>query len=253
MCQERKSGLYDTVLIVCLPLHPPPLSFFVTHRLLFKSIGISSLEKFDSFPLMREYAYLEQLMPKYFDNNSYTVMRIPIFYQFFYYLGPMMEDENKICLPVSDHAKWCAIDMKDALDAIYKLSNPTKENTKNKTQFQFTPERNYNSEDLITAANEGLDRSMTYKEVKRTEMIKYLEHMSNDNRFTERPPEDPSLFPLGQYLNRHFVNTLVEYWQMSHLGYTDTIADDLKDAIDRQPLELKKFFSANRHQFKRLC
>lgn len=179
-------------------------------------------------------------------------MRLPLFHQFFFYMGPLMEDENKICLPVSEHIQWCVIDMEDALDAIVQLSSIVK-GKKNKTLFNFTPsQHNYDVKDLVSAANKALDRDMTFEKMNRSSMRDYLKDLCNDNRFRERPSEGHGMFPLGRYLNETNINTILDYWELPEAKHTDVISQDLEDAIGHNPTSLKDFFHRNREQFKRL-
>ncbi|ORE04028.1 hypothetical protein BCV72DRAFT_295375 [Rhizopus microsporus var. microsporus] len=225
----------------------------VDYMTLFSVIGVDAVKKEDNrLEELKDYRYLEDLIPKYFSKDNYCIMRLPLFHQFFFYMGPLMEDENKIRLPVSEHAQWCAIDMEDALDAIVQLSNVVK-GKKNKTLFNFTPsQHNYDVKDVVSAANKALDRDMTFEKSSRSSMRGYLKDLRDDNRFRERPSESHGMFPLGRYLNETNINTILDYWELSEAKHTDVISQDLEDAIGRSPTSLKDFFHHNREQFKRL-
>ncbi|KAI9278050.1 hypothetical protein BY458DRAFT_503637 [Sporodiniella umbellata] len=200
---------------------------------------------------MEEYAQLEKSVAQVYDENSHCVIRLPLFYQFFYYLGPMMmdDDQQTIGLPVSKGANWDLLAMEDGIDGILALSTPNRQ--KNRTLFELTPsDHTLNATALITAANQGLDREMTYQQLKPVEMTHYLERIHNDSRFRGGLPGNA--LPLGQYLNKYSIGTLLDYWALSECGHTDKITDDLKNAIGRLPMALENFFRENRHHFTKL-
>lgn len=202
--------------------------------------------------------------------------------QFFYYFGPMMEDENKICLTVHHKkSKWGSIDLADMVDAVYNLSDSeNKQNFNNLGQlyisnlkknnrnlFEFTPRHNFSAEQLVDNASKGLERkNMTYERIDSDRMFNYLRRIQNDNRFrgrlyqqpnaiieanNESDADRPYTFPLGRYLNDNHIETLIEYLHLIDQGKTDKTSDDLIDALGRDPQDLFQFFKRNRDQFRR--
>ncbi|KAI8646801.1 hypothetical protein BD408DRAFT_380072 [Parasitella parasitica] len=232
---------------------------------------------------LADYYRLEKFLSKHFDRNSHTVMRSAMWHQFYYYYGPMIEDENKIKLPVHEKAEFGSIDLADLVDAVYNLSSfPTDEavysslahlyitnlRKKNKTLFEFTPSSNITPEQLIKAASEGLERKdMTYEKISPKTLYDYLRRIHNDNRFRQRPiqsatdivvhkpqlKEDrPYTFPLGRYLNDIAIEGILEYWKLADSNKQAHVSGDLEKAIDRRPTTVYKFFKHNRDQFSRL-
>ncbi|CEP13712.1 hypothetical protein [Parasitella parasitica] len=232
---------------------------------------------------LTEYCRLEKFLSKHFNHNSYTVMRSAMWHQFYYYYGPMIEDENKIKLPVHEKAEFGSIDLADLVDAVYNLSSfPAEEavysnlahlyitnlRKKNKTLFEFTPSGTITPGQLVKAASVGLERKdMTYEKISPETLYDYLRRIHNDNRFRQRPiqsatdivvhkpilKEDrPYTFPLGRYLNDIVIEGILEYWTLADSNKQSHVSDDLEKAIDRRPTAVGKFFKHNRDQFSRL-
>lgn len=237
---------------------------------------------------LNDYRHLEKCVSQHFNHNSYCVMRSAMWHQFYYYFGPMMEDKNKIQLPVHDKAEFGSIDLADLVDAIYNLSAFPEQDShddgggfvslaqlyvanlkkKNKTLFEFTPRHTITPKELAQSAADGLERkNMTYETVSPETLYDYLRRIHNDNRFRQRPlqratdtverqlnlrEDRPYTFPLGRYLNDHVIQGILEYWKMADAGKEKHATDDLEKAIDRHPTTVDQFFKNNRDQFNRL-
>lgn len=214
---------------------------------------------------------LEKQVADGFDKKSHCIVQSAMWSQFFYYFGPMMEDENQIKLTVHKKAKWGCIELADMVDAVYNLSdNPNEQGEtnlgqiyvsnlkkKNCTLFRFTARHNFSAEQLVEHASQGLERSnMTYEKIDSDSMFDYLRRLHKDNRFRVRPHHSsmdrPYTFPLGRYLNDEHIETLIEYLQLIDRGKADITTDTLTDALDHEPQDIGKFFKKNRNQFNLL-
>jgi hypothetical protein len=246
----------------------------------------------NKFKNLNQFYQLEKRLAHYFDHNSYCIFRSTTWNQFFYYFGPMVEDENKIELTVGKKTKFGSIDLADLVDAVYNLSNDEncvsneqqsaakgKETAitnlgqlyvsnlkkKNQTVFEFTPRHNITAEQLVEYASKALEReNMTYEQIDSAKLYDYLHRIHNDNRFRARPiqhandiitdldADRPYTFPLGQYLNDNQIKTLIEFWNLVDMINTDKVSDDLVKALDRKPQDVYHFFKRNKDQFRRL-
>jgi hypothetical protein len=214
-----------------------------------------------------------------------------MWHQFFFYFGPMMEDQNKIKLIIDKKSKWNTIDLADLVDATYNLSNQDYNDDetnktefknladkyvfnlkkKNKTLFEFTARHNMTAEQLVETASEGLGpKEMTYEKVASNELFDYLNRIHHDNRFRHRPhqiaqdlsdrlsnaaalgEDRPYTFPLGQFLNDQVIKMLIESEELVNAGHGDKMTEHLAKALDRYPITIKHFFKYNRDQFRRL-
>lgn len=202
----------------------------------------------------------------------------------------MIEDENKICLPIGKQREWGSVDLADFLDGVYNISSEDYDEKnqqsfhnlaekyvfvlrkKNKRLFQFTASHKVTALKVVKAASHGLEKpDMTYEKIETDKLFKYLKSLKDDNRFRERPiqqvidssfmnidsDEDlardrPYTFPLGKYLNDDFIQTLIELWELLDSGKVDIITDQLEKALHRKPLKIEDFFKRNRDQFRRL-
>lgn len=235
-----------------------------------------------------EYCHLEKFVAKHFNNKSHCIMRSSMWHQFFYYYGPMIEDENKIQLPMREKTEFGSIDLNDLVDAVYNLSsfsdikNDTQQHIynnlaqlyianlreRNKTLFEFTPRHNITPEKLIQAVTDGLEhKNMTYEKTSSETMYDYLRRIHNDNRFRQRPiyqcatdigedqfklnEDRPYTFPLGRNLNNCVIEDIVEYWKLADSGKEQHETDDLERAIGRHSTTVDQFFKHNKDQFNR--
>lgn len=221
---------------------------------------VTSANKFEN---LNQYLELEKKVADNFNNDSYCIIQAPIFHQFFYYFGPMIDDYLQIALTVDKLSEWCSIDLGDLASAVFKLSSlDSSQNRpkKNQTLFRFTGRHTVTAEQMVGYASKGLEReNMTYKKIDSGEMYDYLYRIHGDNRFRERPNhsliegEDRShLFPLGEYLNKNCIDTLIEYWRLIDSEGTDKTSDHLDKALEDKSLSLKRFFKDNKGQFQRL-
>lgn len=239
---------------------------------------------------LNQFLALEKQVAENFGRNNYCIVRSAMWDQFFYFFGPMIEDENKICLPVEKSREWGSIDLADYLDAVYNISSEDYDEKsgqafhnlgeqyvtilrkKNKRSFQFTASHNVTALEIVKAVSHGLDKpDMTYEKVKSNKMFDYLNSIQDDNRFRERPSQQvidasfldddsdvdiardrPYTFPLGKYLNKDCIETLIEAWELLDSGKADKITDQLEKALHRKPLNVEDFFKRNRDQFRRL-
>lgn len=240
---------------------------------------------------LKQFLHLEKEVSKTFSKDSYCIVRSTLWHQFFYYFGPMIEDENQIIFTADKECKWSMIDLADLVDAVYNLSSEEYDQLsstcsnlgqyyaanlhkkKNITLFEFTGTHKITPKDAIKAASHGLQREgMTYKVVDEEVMYDYLYRIHNDNRFRQRPiqhandisvsldhdntnylaKDRPYTFPLGRYLNKNLIQTLIEYWEVVGTGKADIITDQLEKAIHRKPQDLHEFFKNNQDQFRRL-
>ncbi|KAI8091905.1 hypothetical protein BDF21DRAFT_490581 [Thamnidium elegans] len=232
-------------------------------------LGIDKLEekittKINKLENLNQYLELEKKVADNFDYKNYCIIQAPIFHQFFYYFGPMIEDHDQIQLTIKKHKEWCSIDLGDLATAVFNLSYPDycqDRPKKNQILFKFTGRHIITAEQLVEYASEGLERkSMTYKQFDSQEMYNYLHRIHGDNRFRERPNhhsliegKDRSyLFPLGEYLNDNCIKTLIEYWNFVDTKGSDKTSDDLEQALRAKSQTLKKFFKNNKDQFQRL-
>lgn len=185
-----------------------------------------------------------------FDKDSFCIFRSTLWHQFFWYFGPMIENQNKIELNLHEKVKWGTIDLSDLVQAIIQLSIDTGDCKENQTVFEFTPSLVMNTKEMVQAASQGLDlKDMTYNQVDPSVLCKYLSKIHDDNRFKSRPNH---MFPLGQYLNQHLIQLIIEYLELlNQLTRIDT-TKDLEHAIKRQPHSIQDFFKQNKHQFKQL-
>ncbi|KAI8386948.1 hypothetical protein BD560DRAFT_321178, partial [Blakeslea trispora] len=220
------------------------------------------------------------------------IFRTPLWHQIFYYFGPMIDDKQAIMLPVGKDREWQTIDLEDLVNAVYRLSNSKDESgshacfgqflysnlrKENQTIFELTMPDNFTSSELARSAGQGLQRdNLRFEHAKAHDIIQYLERIHHDNRFKERPtaapfsssssspspspshsPSDtttdqPSTFPLGRYLHKGVIKSLVEWWQLVDEGYTIKPTSQLEHAIGKKPRSIQTFFEANRDQFRRL-
>ncbi|KAI8882679.1 hypothetical protein K501DRAFT_250920 [Backusella circina FSU 941] len=240
----------------------------VNYVVLFSFIGVENLTPDESrkdFKNLAQYQALEDKLRYLFHKDYHCIIRIGFLNQLFYYLGPMFEDKNQMRLSVNEESKWSSTDLADIVDAVYSLSftdiySDSSEKNKNKTLFIFTPKDTLTARDVVSAANEGLNKNMTYDMVKQKELTIYLQEIHNDNRFRTRPFEQleslkkdrPYTFPLGKYLTNTYIDTLLEWWLLSDDRFTDVTSDDLRRALGCPPHTIKQFFKQNSDQFRLL-
>ncbi|KAG2198423.1 hypothetical protein INT47_009000 [Mucor saturninus] len=247
----------------------------VDYLAMFSFLGLDGLEGLEENKMkhLNQMLQLEKKVPEHFDKKSYCIIQSAIWSQFFYFFGPMIEDNNEIRLTVHKKAKWGTIDLGDLVDAVYNLSDPSgveqtgKESLgqlyvsnlkkKNCTLFQFTPRHNFSAEQLVHDASQGLEREdMTYEKTDASRLKDYLRGIQNDNRFRERPHhhtvDRPYTFPLGRYLKKGVIETLMEYLDFIDKGKADIETNQLADALGRDPQDVRHFFKDNRDQFRHL-
>ncbi|OBZ81815.1 hypothetical protein A0J61_10136 [Choanephora cucurbitarum] len=247
----------------------------VEYLAMFSYLGVESLQQKEtnSFPYLTQYHQLEQQVEQSFGRENYCIFRAPLWHQTFYYFGPMIDDRQAIMLPVAKDKKWQTIDLGDLVDAVYNLSAGEDKSSmcfsqllvsnlrkENQTVFELTLPDNFTSSELAASAGQGLQRhSLKFEQTKAEDVVQYLERIHRDNRFKERPTvvpssdrDHPSTFPLGQYLHKGVIKTLIEWWQLIDEGYSIKPTDQLERAINKKPRSIRAFFEVNRDQFRRL-
>lgn len=223
--------------------------------------------------MLREYHQIEEHVQREFQNKS-CIVRYPIFDQFYYYLTPMVEDRNKMMLPVERNRKWSSVNIRDVVDAVYRLSREHgKRNNQEfgrlgeKHRWEFTPSQARSGEEIARGMSRALDKEQVqYEKISEQELRQYLEGIRQDKRFKHRPqqehrPNDPNEqsrkdqpedFPLGDYLHKEVIQLIMEFWEMANRGDADKTTRDLEEALGRKPQDLHEYFQNNRDQFQRL-
>lgn len=203
-------------------------------------------------------------------RENHCVVRSAMFNQMFYYLAPMVEDRNQLCLPVNKDRRWGSVNIRDVADAVWRLSRQ-KESSRigpfgKKRLYEFTPQRNRNGPEIAQSMSEGLgmERKVEYRQIPKEEIMKYLEGIREDERFRRRPESSnrdnqdsshhdrPHNFPLGRFLNEHMIYLMCEYWLLADRGEMDKVSRDMQEALGREPQDLRQYFESNRDQFRRL-
>ncbi|KAI8137751.1 hypothetical protein BJV82DRAFT_583409 [Fennellomyces sp. T-0311] len=213
----------------------------------------------------------EQVEQQYHDN--YSVIRNPIFNQIFYYLTPMIEDRNRLELPVGPERKWSSVDVRDVAEAVYRLSRQNGPqqgvffgNLGEQRLRQFTGRAARNGQEIAREYSQALNREeqVQYRQIQPQELENYLNGIRDDQRFSDRPRERaggddeknrrdrPHSFPLGRFLNQEFIRLIVEFYGLADRGNTELTTNDLQQALGRQPQELREYFENNRDNFNRL-
>ena len=245
-----------------------------------------STENHNKMKNLKQFLQLEQVVSDTFDKDSYCIFRSSMWNQFFYYFGPLIEDENEIRLTVPDDCEFSLIDMADLLDAVYNLSKGEHDDAsayhnlselyianlkkKNQTLFEVTATKNITPKGITKAVSQALGyHDMTYKKIDEKEMHAFLRKIRQDNRFRLRPDQKasditsakddedlgrdrPYTFPLGRYLNDNLIDTLVEQWELIGSGKVDKLTNHLEKSLHRDLQSFQDFLRTNRDQFKHL-
>ncbi|KAL0074437.1 hypothetical protein J3Q64DRAFT_1778067 [Phycomyces blakesleeanus] len=185
--------------------------------------------------------------------------------QLFFYLAPMIQNHNRLRLPIEKNCKWSAIDLQDAIDGIHAITEKHRKNQAVGTQqvWSFTASKTSTGEEVAKSIQRDLelDKEVQYEKVDENEFRKYLQKIRDDNNFQDRPSEDarrrgnadePYNFPLARYLNEGAIECMIEVLQLANEGRADTVTNDLKNLIGREPQDVHNFMQNNRDQFRRL-
>jgi hypothetical protein len=215
---------------------------------------------------LNEYRRIEEKVKDQFQGKNHCIVRHAVFNQLFYFMGPQIENENKLSLPVEKRQKWCAVDLNDVCEGMWRLarqqqgcSDSTRKNT-----YNFCADHARSTEDHVQDMGKGLNREdLQFNQISGKEMLQYLQKMRDNKHFRERPQhrleesgrrerDTFATLPLGRFLNDQCIETMEEFWRSANEGYQDLKCDDLKGILDREPQNLKNFFKSNRDNFKRL-
>ncbi|KAI8343501.1 hypothetical protein BC941DRAFT_343535 [Chlamydoabsidia padenii] len=235
----------------------------VEHLCMLSLLGVQNIEQANDqqqFKTLKQYYQLEEKVKETMGHEKFSIVRLPIPAQMFYFLAPYLESQNQLPLPIKKDKKWNTVDLQDILEAIVKLAKKNQqqgffEDQKNKQELQFTPRQNYNMEELTKQIGQGLGNTdIKFKQVSHSEMEKMLREMRDDKRFKHRPEssarhDKPYTFPLGRYLNNELIQTLCEIWELANQGCMDIVTNDLKELLGRDPQDIQSFFKNNRDQF----
>ncbi|CAO3664872.1 unnamed protein product [Rhizopus stolonifer] len=229
-------------------------------------IGVDAVENDQEFQNLQEYLKIEKKVKENFEDN-HTVVRHTKFNQLFYFMAPLIEGENKVALPVKEDSKWGTVDINDVINACYLLvrkkheSHESNNAERMKKLYQFTPEQNKTTKEIVNEIGKGLGReNLKYSKISENELKQHLQRMRDDKRFKNRPQsqqqgekwnhDGPWTFPLGKYLNDRAIDTVMECWRLADKGKADIKTDDLKKILNRSPRNLEEYFKKNRDQFK---
>ncbi|KAI7875198.1 hypothetical protein K492DRAFT_136767 [Lichtheimia hyalospora FSU 10163] len=220
---------------------------------------------------MHEQLYcLEQVIKRSFDEESYCIFQVPILAEVFFFLTPMVQEQNKLRMPVDQHCKFTMLSLQDIAQGVYRLSieqNTTpfmvprflswilNNHQKNQTLFQFTSSVSEDPSQMAHHMAKGLEKGsdFSFELIKPYDMRDYLKRMRDDQRF-QRPLPIKGTFahPLASYLSDAFIQMLLEAWDMANHGYLNIITHDLERALHHPPQDLIHFFQSNRDSFRQL-
>ncbi|KAI8878433.1 hypothetical protein K501DRAFT_195909 [Backusella circina FSU 941] len=242
----------------------------VDHFVLVSITGVDCLEQraqFGHYPNLSEYYRIEERVKESFQGKKHCIIRHSVFNQLFYFMGPQIENDNKLSLPIEKSDKWCAVDLNDFCEGMWRLARKHQEGSdiSSKKTFNFCADHARSTEDHVRDMGKGLNRDeLRFNSISENEMRQYLKQMREDEHFRERPKHSRdesnsrrerdtfSTLPLGRFLNDQCIETMEEFWKSASEGYQNLKCDDLKDVLEREPQNLKHFFKNNRENFKRL-
>lgn len=236
------------------------------------SLGIGRAARGDGkrWPMHQQLYCLEQVMKRSFDEESYCIFQVPILAETFFFLTPMVQEQNKLRMPVDQDRKFAVLSLHDIVQGVYRLSveQDTSSSSfvsrlawimnkqqKNQTLFQFTPRESENPSNMARHMAKGLEKGhdFSFDRIEPHDMREYLKRMREDHRFQQRLPiEETFAHPLASYLSDACIQGLLEAWDMADQGYLDKNTDDLERALGHPPQDLIHFFQSNRDSFDQL-
>lgn len=222
------------------------------------------------WPMHQQLYCLEQLMKRSFDEESYCIFQVPMLAEVFFFLTPMVQEQNKLRMPVDQERKFAMLSLHDIVQGVYRLSieqdttSPSfasrflwilNKQQKNQTLFQFTPREPENASNMASHMAKGLEigHDFSFERIEPHNMKDYLKRMRDDHRFQQRLPiKETFAHPLASYLSDACIQILLEAWDMADQGYLDKHTDDLERALGHPPQDLIHFFQSNRNSFDQL-
>ncbi|KAI9028922.1 hypothetical protein CLU79DRAFT_716531 [Phycomyces nitens] len=219
----------------------------------------------EKFRRLQELRQLEQKVQEHGGEGQWTIVRLTILTQLFFYLSPMIQNNNRLGLPIHKNCKWSAIDLQDAIDGIYAIAEKHRKNQSAGTQdvMNFTATKTWTGEEVAKSIQKdlSLDNEVQYEKIDENDFRNYLEKIRDNNNF-KNPESDgvhrkgnadePYNFPLARYLNQGTIECIIEILQLANEGHSDVVCKDLKELIRREPQDIHKFMQNNRDQFRRL-
>ena len=210
---------------------------------------------------LNQYHQIEEKLKQQFGEHNCCIIRSTMFNQFFYYVTPMVEDRNALCLPIKQDQRWGTVDLRDVVEAICKLVRQNVQVGRGQGQkqlYRFTPTHLMNGQEMARGMAEAVERNpdeFKYHQIKQEEMWHHLKRIRDDERFRERQPgggtETRYTVPIGRYLNDHCIELLLEFMELTNRGKAEIKSHDLKEILGREPQPLHEYFKKNRDQFKR--
>lgn len=209
---------------------------------------------------LKQYCEIEHLLKDTF-KDKYCIIRAAKFYQLLYYLAPQMEGKNILPSPVKKDKKWVMVNINDVVEGIFRLYKKEKEQLfREQRTWNFVGFKPMKTEDMAKQIGEGLgQRDLKLEHMSGNELKKELERVQQDDRFNKRPEETKFRrdrdgywsFPIAKYLNSNCMEMMMEYWELANSGELEIESNDLKKALDDEPMTLRKYFENNRNQFQR--
>ncbi|KAI9263206.1 hypothetical protein BDA99DRAFT_559763 [Phascolomyces articulosus] len=105
-------------------------------------LGVDHAIHYNDWPNLNTYYRLEQIMCNNFNSEQYCIFRLPMFNTVFYTLTPMVENENKLRMPLKKGTRIAIIDMEDCIEGIYNLSVEKEDENEKKDQPPLPQEDN---------------------------------------------------------------------------------------------------------------
>ncbi|KAI7887391.1 hypothetical protein K492DRAFT_121308 [Lichtheimia hyalospora FSU 10163] len=234
----------------------------VEHMAMLSWVGMDAVQHDrERWRHLNQYHQIEEKLKQQFGEHNCCIIRSTMFNQFFYYVTPMVEDRNALCLPVKQDQRWGTVDLRDVVEAICKLVRHNIQVGRGQGQkqlYRFTPTHLMNGQEMARGMAEAVERSpdeLKYHQIKQEEMWQHLKRIRDDERFRERQPgggtETRYTVPIGRYLNDHCIELLLEFMELASRGKAEIKSHDLKEILGREPQPLHEYFKKNRDQFKR--
>ncbi|CAJ0856425.1 9037_t:CDS:10 [Entrophospora sp. SA101] len=218
------------------------------------NVGMISIIGADSdLKFLKAYKDVEDKLSHVIENLC--VMRLGLSYQNFFFFKPMIDNKCKIKLTLNPQQhKSALVDLNDIGKAIFKIimTPPHKDHHQSSTSnnsniLLLTGRENLSCEQIIKKLNNTIDLNISYEEISRDGLKKYLYSLIERKQMNGENEEDS--FLIKESVNHIYMNTFLDLLDWIKTCESE-VSDDLEKVIGRPVENIDGFFKRNIEFFK---
>jgi len=191
---------------------------------------------------------------------KWTILRKSMLHQNFFLWSKCIQESKEFPLTAGQQRGFAPINLTDFCRAIIRVANVGENRPQDGIPkehchviYNLTGPHRVTGPELVKELNEVVGTQISYKDVNRQVLEKYLQSQQHHPGYYDEPnkgvPEDDKEKRL-ETINQTEISAMLDYFDLVKEGRLDYLSTDLKKITGDEGVTLKKFFERNSSEFR---